>query len=244
MAVGRMAYDMSYYSQAARHFRKALEIAKAANLPADELAKNQVSLGKTLACMGNYHEAEHCLEAALSLDEGVNAHGLDTASDYTELGLLYFKTGRLAQAEDYNKRAVDLLKSFKTAPADLVTKALKQLAIVRSENGDLDGAMVAADEAIAIFENSSLSKNHLIYGEALMVKTILLVEKGDNEAAKEIFWKAMQIVELNRGPFHPKVATMMDMFSEMTAQAGKKGASDYLHRRAEEIRQAGRKPHN
>lgn len=238
MAVGRMSYDMGYYSQAIRHFTKALEIAVAPDFAADDLANTYLSLGKSYACAGNHKEAESYLNKAMEVDERSPEHVIARATDYVELALLYASTGRLDAASDYNQKAISILDKLEKPPAGLLAKALKQLAIVASESHNFDLALLHTDRAITVLENAGNQKQSLIYGEVLMVKTIALVELGNLEEAKALYHRAIQTIELNRGPFNPKVANILDMFSELTAQTGKTVASEVLHKKAEEIRKA------
>lgn len=241
IAVGKMAYDAGYYSQAARHFRTAMDYATEHNMEPSCLAINYVSLAKTLASMGNYKEAEQLLVKALAIDESLDEHGVDVAADYSELGMLYFKLGRLDESRQYNEKCLEIVSTFKEPPAFLYGKVLKQLAILKSEAGDLEGALVLIDQAIATIEHAHDGKNQLVYGEALMVKTMLLVDLGREDEARELYPLALQIVEMNRGPFHPKVATMMDMFATMTSNAGRDKVSEYLKEKAQHIRDFGRR---
>jgi tetratricopeptide (TPR) repeat protein len=238
MAVGRMAYDMGYFGQAVRHFHTALELAGKENLPAPSLADANLSLGKAYACQGRYKEAEEYLTKALNLDaaEADRPRSIEQAMDYIELALLYSKTARKEQAIDYNKRAISLLDKLKTSPVEQKAKALKQLALIYCEEQEYEEAMAHISIAVDALEKAGGLKQTLIYGECLMVKSIVLVELGDIDSAREIYYTAMQTIELNRGPFHPKVANMMDMFSEMTAQAGRTKASEILAKKASKIR--------
>jgi tetratricopeptide (TPR) repeat protein len=236
MAVGRMAYIATYYSQAARHFRMALEFAREHNLESKYLSENLVSLGKTLASMGNHKEAEHLLKEALALDEANPENSFEKAVDYTELGLLYFKLGNLSLARDYNVKAVGLLKQFTKPPAETLAKALKQLAILACEDEAYAQARTYCLEALSVISEGNLGKTHLLYGEVLMVQAFAELELGNMDDARELWQQAIQIVEMNRGENSPKVASMMDMFAEMTEQAGRTKATEYLKKRAQEIR--------
>ena len=241
IAVGRMAYDAGYYSQAARHFCIALDYATEHNMPPSCMAINYVSLGKTMASMGNYKETEQYLIKALAIDESLDDHSVDVAADYSELGMLYFKMGRLDESAQCNEKCLQLISAFKEPPAFLYGKVLKQMAILKSEAGDMDGALALVDRALETIEAAHDGKNQLVYGEAMMVKCMLLVDMGRGEEARELYPQAMQIVEMNRGPFHPKVATMMDMFATMTSNAGHPKASEYLKEQAEHIRDFSRR---
>lgn len=241
IAVGKMAYDAGYYSQAARHFRTALEFAQEHNMDQPYLSINYISLGKTLASMGNYKEAEKFLMKALIIDEALEDHNMEVASDYSELGMLYFKLGRLEESTQYNQKALDILNTLKEPPAMLQAKILKLMAIIKSEAGELETAVSLIDKAIEKIEKVHGGKDQLLYGEALMVKTMILVDLGKEDEAREIYPQALQLVEMNRGPFHPKVATMMDMFATMTSNAGRQKVSEYLKNKAQHIRDFGRR---
>lgn len=238
LAVGKMAYDMAYFGQAVRHFTKALDLAKANHFGEEELSSSYLALGKALACMGRYQEAEGNLSKALEIDERSPERSIERATDYVELALFYSRTGRIDEAADYNARAISLLDHLDNTPASLLAKALKQLAVIKAEQHDFDLASLYIDRAIEALEKEGGQKQSLIYGESLMVKTIVLLELGDTEGAQALYPQAIQTIELNRGPFNPKLANMMDMFSELTAETGHPKASEILHKKAEVIRNA------
>lgn len=231
IAVGRMAFDAGFYSQAARHFRTALELIRQDKAPPELVSVNLISLAKALSCLGSYDEAEKLINEALQIDIADQENLLQLALDYLELSSICWKQHRLEQCESYAKKALDLLsglnKKEKEKQAQAIARALRLLAIVQGEKNNYDEGLKLVDQALSVLEGSQLGNRSQAYGEALLVKVMLLIDKGEGEQVDSILNDAIEIVELHKGLFHPQLARVISILMDHTKKSGR---SDFGHR--------------
>ncbi len=217
MAVGRMAYDAGFYSQARRHFQLALQMLEDGGLARNLRARCLQGLAKSLAAQGKYAEAEPLILEALKIDETDSSDIAERAEDYHQLSLLCWRAGRNEESLQYAKTALQLARTAGiSAPDEMIAKLLKHHGVLAEESGNINASERYLNEAIQfILASNQLGKNSTIYGDVLLVKVFLLAEQGRYEEAAELYPQAMQIVSINRGLAHPKVEEAMSIFKEM-----------------------------
>ncbi len=240
IAVGRMAFDAGFYSQAARHFRTALGLLKEESPQPELLSINLISLAKALSCSGNYPEAEKLINEALQIDTAHPDNLLQLTRDYLELSSINWKQHRPEQSEAYARKAFDLLSSLKKQEREkhgpAIARALKLLAIIKDENNQYDEGLKLIDQALTILEHSSQGTRSEAYGEALMVKVMLLIDKGEIEEVESMLDDAIELVELNKGQFHPQLARIMAILAEHTKTAGKENLAHQLEKHTKDMK--------
>lgn len=217
MAVGRMAYGAGYYAQAIRHFRLALDLVESNGL-ADKLkARSQTGLGKSLAALGRYAEAEPLILEALEIDEANPDALAGCAEDYHQLCLLCWRSGRDSESLNYALKAMELAKrAGADAPDELKAKLLKHLAVLAEQSGHATQTEHYLNQAIDFITCSNqLGKNSMIYGDVLLVKVLFLAEQGRYEEAAELYPQAMQLVSMTRGLDHPRVEEAINIFKDL-----------------------------
>ncbi len=245
IAVGRMAFDAGFYNQAARHFRTALELLKNQKDPSSELLSiNSICLAKALSCLGHYDEAELLINEALKIDTAHQENILQLALDYLELSSTCWKQHRQEQGETYAHKALELLNSLdkreKENHITSIARALKLIAIMKGERGDYTEAIKTIDKALTTLEHSQEGSTSQAYGEALMAKVMLLVDKGEIEQIEPILDDAIQIIELHKGIFHPQLAKVMHALAQHVKQSGKIDMGIALEKQAQEIEEKNR----
>lgn len=224
LAVGRMAYDAGSFSQAARHFQLALNAIEEHNLPDFMRAKALLGMAKSTAAIGDFGRAKVLLEKALLIDEADHQSLVDEAEDYHQLSLLYWRSGDIAQAMTIAKKAWELAVNEPDCPHVLTAKLLKHFAVLSEQSGNLAECEEYLNEAIDFIEDSSqLGKQSSIYGDVLLVKVLLLVEQNRLQEAFDLYPHAIQIVEFNRGPAHPRVQEILEIFQEFQRTANGTG---------------------
>lgn len=242
MAVGRMAYDAGYYSQAARHFQLAANLAEEQHLPDELRARTFVNMAKTLSSQGRHDEAEKLIKRAMQIDASGTEQSVALIDDYCQLSVLYWHSGKTALAGDTIKEAERMLSKCEDAPDELQAKLFNQLAIVAGHSGNLRDCERYLDKALEIVETSSdLGKDSLIYGQVLMVKVLLLAEQNRIDEAIESYPQALQVIETHRGAYHPKVADLFEVFADYTANKHLDDISARFHEQAEDIRKTAKK---
>ena len=238
MAVGRMAYESGHFSQASRHFYLALKIVEDKELGDEFGYQTLISLAKALACQGKFADAEKYL---LEVERTQPEDAVERAWDLEELSQLYWQTGRTEQSEEVANKALALLEQSDEQPAELKAKILRNLARAKGNAGDVKECSRLIESALLVIEDSDLGKQSLIYGEVLVIKALLLAEEDKLEAASQVYHQALQLVQMNRGPFHPRIAEIMDFFGEYAEHKGKDDLAKEFRRRGTEIRQFRRR---
>ncbi len=245
MAVGRMAYDAGYYSQAARHFQLALNLAQESRLPEELLARTYVNIAKTHSSQGHFDEAEKLIKRAMQIDASGTEQSVALIDDYCQLSVLYWHSGKTELAGQTVREAERMLNDCPDAPDELQAKLFNQLAIIAGHAGHLAECERYLDRALAVVESSTdLGKDSLIYGQVLMVKVLLLAEQDRIDEAIEFYPQALQVIETHRGAYHPKVADLFEVFADYTAHKHLDDISAKFHEQAEDIRKTAKKMHS
>ena len=217
MAVGRMAYDAGYYTQAIRHFRLALEFLESSGLNSSLKARALTGLAKSLSAIGKYAEAEPMIHEALNIDEGRTDAVAECAEDYHQLSLLCWRRGQNVESLKYARKVLELTKKEGyDAPDELKAKLLKHLAVLAEQSGDFAATEHYLNQSIEFITCSDqIGKQSMIYGDVLLVKVLFLAEQGRYEEAADLYPQAMQIVAMRRGLEHPRVEEAVNIFKEM-----------------------------
>lgn len=227
LAVGRMAYDGGYYSQAARHFQLALNSAEDNNLALELKAQALVALAKATAALGNFNKAKDCLEKALAIDESDNISYVEEAEDYHQLSLLYWRSGKTDLAFELATKSWTLANADPNTPDELKAKLLKHFAVLSEQTGKLTDCENYLNLALEFIEDSpELGKFSAIYGDVLLVKVLLLAEQNRLEEAAELYPHASQIAQISRGITHPRVKEVLSLFGDFTNKVGHESNSE------------------
>jgi tetratricopeptide (TPR) repeat protein len=228
LAVGRMAYEAGYFSQALRHFSSALQLANDKALDDDLKGCALLGAAKSTAALGNFEQAKQFLNQALIIHESDEGSLVEEAEDYHQLSLIYWRSGNTQMARQIANKSWELACNDPKTPDELKAKLLKHFAILAEQEGLADECESYLDKAMEFIESShQLGKQSSIYGDVLLVKVLLLVEQNRFEEAAELYPQALQIVETNRGIAHPRVKEVIDIFSEIDKEV-RSGSSAQL----------------
>jgi tetratricopeptide (TPR) repeat protein len=216
MGVGRMAYEAGYFTQAARHFRQALEMCEQERLDEGLTSRALLGLAKSTVALGLYDEAEKLIRRALVIDETDSASLVEEAEDYHQLSLLYWRSGRPDLAMEFAQKSWSLADQDECVPDELKAKLLKHFAVLAEQAGKLDECEQYLNQALELIESSpDLNKQSSIYGDTLLVKVLLLAEQGRLDEASELYPHAINIVQMNRGVSHPRVNEVLSLFEAL-----------------------------
>jgi tetratricopeptide (TPR) repeat protein len=225
MAVGRMAYQSGFFPQAVHHFRKALDLINEKGLPQELLSRTLVGLAKALGSMGQFEEGERLMNQALSLDLSDQVTDVELIEDYHQLSLLYWRAHRQELANDALKKAWQLLQDHSNpeeVPDELTAKLMKHRAVLAALNGDNQKSEKLIDEALDFISGSpDLGKFSTIYGDSLMVKLTLLLEKEHFEEAQELLPEALKVLDVTRGEQHIKTLELVESILHMVKEKGR-----------------------
>lgn len=215
LSVGRMAYGAGSFNQAAKHYKVALSMVEDSSLPEVFKGRALLGLAKCYAAMGDFGKAQSLIEKVVVIDEADTGSTIDEAEDLHQLSLLYWRSGHSDLSFEFAQRSYQIAVEAPDCPDELIAKLLKHFAVLSEQMGRLDDCERYLNQATDFIEGSSeLGSQSSIYGDVLLVKVLLLVEKNQLDKAIELYPRAIQVVEFNRGPNHPHLKEVLSIFRD------------------------------
>lgn len=242
--------------------RMALFEQQLADLPgADKLARHGLSLfsrsnslesADGAACLTTYatlseskglmQDAQQLLESALAIRErlfGPN-HFL-VADTLIRLGLIQSRQGRLAEGEQMQTRAIEILRA--QGPETELAAALNNLGSVLSAQGRSKEAESRIREAISIWERTGGPDDPSLAGGLLNLGILLQARKQYDEADR-VLARARRIDEKALPPNHPRIAMDLNAAGVLaTARKNYREAEQFLLRSLAILEGAQSSPH-
>jgi CHAT domain-containing protein len=204
-----------------QHYDEAIDRTDAAYRIAEALDAGTIAT-KALGNLGwayyNLGDPEKSLELSLEAEKRAIQVGdvIDQVSWLTNAGYVYAQLQDFSRAKQSYVRALDLAK--KTEGREDIYNALRALALVSVQSGELQQAKAYSDEAIAIARQDN---NRLDELYPLLVKGLVAFQEHDDSLAKQLFrevehdqnnnaslkWRAEQgLAELYEGQHRPDLA--------------------------------------
>ncbi|HYL04408.1 MAG TPA: serine/threonine-protein kinase, partial [Thermoanaerobaculia bacterium] len=237
-AIGVSYLGLSLYRKAVPVLAAALRDAEQAAGPASaEAVKIKHHLAGAYRWSGDERRAERLLREALAAAESLpGQRGADYAVMLDDLGLLLWRTNRLAAAEPLMTRAIALLRN-RARPTPALAMSLGYVAIVRDNRGDLAGAEDLYREGLADFER--LGGRRLPNEAMLLINYAgVLVLRGRFDEADALLARAAAICRTSLVPDHPYVAYIHFERGLMLIWQGRYAAAEAEAREAQRL--AGR----
>jgi tetratricopeptide (TPR) repeat protein len=239
MAAARMAYGAGDFHLCARHYGRAIELAEQNGLAGAIVAEAFIYLSVCLSARKEFQEAETLLNKALSISQA-DLHGdaIILALNYHELSVLYWRTGREQGAREMNNRALAALDDTAPNLAELKVMILKHKAVLLSDEQRFKEANAALETAMDIcLRSKELGKNSLAYGQTLITKVLLCIDTQRFDEARELYFQAIQIIEMCLGAHHPKVADLYDIFANHAKGANKEEVCELFRKKSKDLRE-------
>lgn len=238
MAAARMAYQAGDFSLCAKHYKKTIAIADENGLDGAITAEALIYLSICSSARKEFREAEVLLNQALSNNEADSqCDKVLLALNYHEFSVLYWKTGREAESQAMNDKALAVLEQAQVGVAELKVMVLRQKAVLLAARHDFKKADAVIDMALDICLNSSdLGKNSLAYGETLVTKVLVCIDSGRLEEARQLYFQAIQITEMCLGMHHPKMADLYEIFAKHAKGTSAEETSVMFCKKSKEIR--------
>jgi tetratricopeptide (TPR) repeat protein len=157
-----------------------------------------------------------------------------TGSFQMALGRQRFKSGRDAEAgEAFEAARAAFVAAY--GESDLRSaRALHNLALIRDEAGDFQGAKQLLEQSIAA-QRAILGPEHPTIQQAESVLSTVLRELGDTAGAIELAERALELREKLYGPKHEEVAASLQTVAGAYYIAGQSAKALELYKRAVDI---------
>lgn len=187
-----------------------------------------------------YSEADVAMQRAMRQLDRANLADLDTATLLMNYGVMLKNGGRLAEAEVEYRKALDLFSKATTEAHPLVAAVWNNLADVRADVGDLEGARAAAQTSAGLREkylpgSVPLGLSYVNLGETLR-------RLGKLDDALGYIRRAIDIFTAKQGPDGAYLGYALATLGSILYDEGKPGEAVAPLERALRIREAGKTP--
>ena len=192
---------MGYYRSVSRHADCAKAAEKALELIRSMGLEGTVNHGTTLLnaatglrAAGENDRAEEAYRKAQAiLETQLPAEDYRLASLYNNMSLLYAATGRLEQAAEYARKAMERIEQNPDAQAELAI-SLSNLGGMYTRLGKADRARQCLERAVSLFEQLP-GGDDPHYPAALCALAELHFHQGQPEKSAELFRRALGLIE-------------------------------------------------
>ena len=233
LAAGNRALDKGSPEEAARDFRRALDLRVRGGASAMDLLHLRVTLATACMEAGDYREMEAVLQEAQKtawhLTDGVSRAELLNA-----WSALHLKQGQLSAAEAELQEARQLVTNLAGA-GDLLPTVLHNLAAVEMRTGRYPEALGNEQEAFEQLEKT-LAPDHPTLIRAWASMASLQYMMGQPREARNSMERALMSAEKTFGPTHPFVADLLESDAIVLDKLKFKKEAKLARERARKIR--------
>ena len=220
------------HEQAQALLQQALALAD--QLPAsDEIrAEIQLRLGQAQQSLGNHQAAGRAFNEAHDLLIGQQSPDRSLLADAVlRLGSWHWMGGRLDQAEQWYRQALEMRRAGGDANLPELARALDAYGAVRHARGDFAEAVVHYSEAVAL-RRRVLGTHHSHTADSLSNLGAALYDQGDDAQAERVLTEALAIYEKVTGPDNPAVARTLNNLALVRQRGGDRTQALALYQRA------------
>lgn len=234
--LGASLYHAGQYAKAEKCFTAALSLAQTANDPGGNLAASlSLNLAAVYRSQARYADSELLYSSVLRTRE--SQFGMQDPAllpILRGLGVLYKKSGKLALAEEVQRRALKILDEGATR-ADLAGTLLAQ--------GKYREAESFAREAAAMLEAAG-QQTTSSYAETLNSLGLLCRIQSRYVDAKSYYLRSEKLLESLYGPEHPSIAPALSNIAQVVLEEGDWRQALTLSQRAVAIWEKGYGPNH
>ncbi|MBK7824773.1 serine/threonine-protein kinase [Nannocystis sp.] len=222
--LGNLAYQAEDHVEAEHHYRRALELRRAALGPDHiDVAASLANLGNALLGLDRNAEALAIAREALALREAsLGRDHVDVAASLNNIAVIDKNAGRYGDAIAALTRARDIWTRALGPDNPNVANADVNLASTYYQRGELGRAADIAERAIALSERL-LSLDHPMTLKAYSNAGAIAVARGDLERGEVLLRTVYEVRLRVLGPDHPDVASA---FANLASLADERGRLD------------------
>ncbi len=189
--LGGILHLQKRYEEAERQHRRALEIrTRALGMDHPMVGRSSNNLGETLFRQGKYDEAEaHVRDAARILEATLDGEHPDLAQIRRNLGDILYEQRRYADAEEQLLEALRIGETTLGPNHVTLVEILRSLALNTWSRGDVQGARLHAERAVAIAERSE-ARPELVGEAQVQLARLLWLDPTQGPRALTLLGKA------------------------------------------------------
>ncbi len=232
LRIGDLAYQRGDFSSALTCYQTAHRLAE--KLASPEYIS--IALVKTAICfsaLSRMDEAEKFIRDASSLEAQSVLNGNDAGLLHHEYSVLLFRLGRFAEGLREETKALEFLNTAENPDCHTLVLVLKQLAVYMTMDKEFEAADSFLEDATRVaLSASTLGKDSLLYGQILVTKAVLRIDEHRFDEARELYERAIFLVEMHEGQFNTKVADLYKIIAKHLADAGETSEAERFLNRA------------
>jgi tetratricopeptide (TPR) repeat protein len=199
------------------------------------LWENYKAEGKTAVERGQYGEAENFFYAAIEQAEQVGSLNPCLAGRLNELGILYAKQHKDAQAELLFLRSLGVSVAALGSDHPDVAIILKNIGILRASQRQYAEADLLLSQSLSL-TNRVLGHEHPIAAVTMRTIAVFQVIQGHYGEAERFIRRSLEISEKTLGSEHHEVAASRKVFAQVLGTGHRDTEPRRAEARAQDIR--------
>lgn len=240
--LGSLYCKQGRYAAAVRMYRRVADIQEQRPEASErERINSKSNLATALHAERKFHEAEKLfIEVAESCERALNASASDIASAWNNVAAVYFEQGRLADAEEYYRRAYGL--QGRATPNQLAALTIgNNLALLYAEQRKTAEAESLYQEVLTRLR-AVVGNEHQSVATTLNNLGLLYRQLGRRDEAVKYVGAALEISEKLLGPMHPTSLEVARSYVIVLRQAHHKKEAGIYEARLKESGAIGKAP--
>lgn len=232
---GRYLYERGAYASAEMLLRSGLSASEARFGPdSKEVANAAKSLAHLLFETDRLPNAEALYQRALTVFSARDDAHTDVALALTDLATAFSKAGRIEEAEQSYRRALEILERVHGGEHEALWEPLNNLAIALDSAGRHDEAEPLYQRALVVARRHE-GPPHPALARSLNNLADLQVKTGNLAEAESNYRQALEAFEASLGMQHPDAAICMNNLGELLAATDRRAEASALFLRALEV---------
>ena len=235
------------YAAAKPLYRRVLEIRERLLGPEDKaIAKALEELAAVYVREGDFAMSQSLLERAVQISKKNFGYQSQRTSDaLTRLADSYLESGDHTKARSLYQQSLEILENLDQAKDAAIGHALYKLGSFNHRIGDEAQAESFHLRAIEVWQNDKkLGNQYLDIAPALEELGVIYQARGNYVRAKEVFLRALSILEKNLGSNHPNVARVLSHLANVYSDERDYQTALPLYQRALTISDTGNGPNH
>jgi len=177
--------------------------------------------GNPVVEQGHYDEAENLIHTAIEQAEQIGSLNPRLAGSLNELGILYAKQHKYAQAEPLFQRALGVCVAVLGSDHPDVAVILKNIGILKASQRQYVEADLLLKQSLLLTERA-LGHEHPFVAVTIRTIAVFQAIQGRYQEAERFIRRSLEISEKTLGPKHPDLTASRKMLAKVldTAHRG------------------------
>ena len=175
---------------------------------------NYKAAGKTAVERGQYDKAENFFHAAIEQAEQIGSLNPRLAGSLNELGILYAKQHKYAQAELMFQRSLGVSVAALGSDHPDVAIILKNIGILKASQRQYAEADLLLSQSLSL-TNRVLGHEHPTAAVTMRTIALFQASQGHYGEAERLIRRSLEISEKTLGSEHPEVAASRKVFAQV-----------------------------